>query len=457
MKYTHAVHYSSEPLYTATSSCILFIFVILSYTSDPNLLQHSALHQKGIEEELIYKPASVSKINENNMTLGGSDGNRLKENGLVNKPTNGGSPIVRLSTLGKHPSVLIVGRNYKDDDDHDDQKGVVKKESSNNNGQNNYDPHSLTIYVAEFCNTVLGKQASKLAERFRLGNKLLTLVNATGIVLREHYLSSPWMFASLLKTRIQRFLEAFKSVLMALFIDTLIYGIFFPSDGKCESYQAKQSCLTPQSKLGGNQCMWNKDANIPCTSTPPPKDIISILILSLVITILMKPMTKLVAIASKACECRPQFELWGKFWNTSSWLGSLHHASYLDYSPLAMAFVQNEKNKQKEMKNLLSQSADRQWDDGDIESNANSGVSSPQHSTKPQAPNMDQLRRQLSNVFKERHPEEDRDEFPELDVAEEDEEIVFRLIETLEEEDRIARNCFEQLYSPYEGTISHPV
>jgi hypothetical protein len=216
----------------------------------------------------------------------------LKDNGLVIKPNNGGgSPIVRLSTLGKHPSVLIVGRSYDNNDgDLDNETSSVKKETIKNDGQeSSHGPLSLTIYVAEFCNTVLGKQASKLAERFRLGNKLLTLVNATGIVLREHYLTSPWMFASLLKTRIQRFLKAFKSILMALFIDTLIYGIFFPSDGHCESYQLKQTCLEPQSKLGGNQCVWNKDATIRCTPVDPPRNVISVLILALVITVLIRP------------------------------------------------------------------------------------------------------------------------------------------------------------------------
>ena len=385
------------------------------------------------------------------MKMGGSGEHRLKEEGLVIKSTNGGSPIVRLSTLGKHPSVLIIGRDQKDD------KGEeLKNESSNNDGQVNPDPHSLSILIAEFSNTVLGTQASKLAERFRLGNKLLTLANATAIILKEHYLSSPWMFASLFKTRIQRFLGAFKTILMALFIDTLIYGVFFPSDGHCESYQAKQTCLVPQSQLGGNQCVWNKDATIPCTPTPPPRDIVSVLVLSLLITVFMKPMTKLIAVASKVCERRPRFESWGKFWNTNSWLGSLHHASYLDYSPLAMAFMQNEKNKkQLEKKILTSSSVDRESDDGDVESRPMSGLTSPQPSTKSHAPNLEQLRRSLSSVFKQRHLDEDHDEFPELNVGEEDEDIVFRLIETLEEEDRIARTCFEQLYSPYEGPPTH--
>ena len=391
------------------------------------------------------------------MIAGSGVEDRLKEEGLVVKPSKGGhSPIVRLSTLGKHPSVLIIGRNHKDDGDHDEKDEVLKNESSHNDGQVNHDPHSLAVFVAEFCNTVLGKQASKLAERFRLGNKLLTLVNGTAIVLKEHYLSSAWMFASLFKTRIQRFLDAFKSILLALFIDTLIYGLFYPSDGHCESYQSQQACLVPQSRLGGNQCVWNKDTAIPCAPTPPPRDIFSILILSLVITVFTKPMTKLIKIASKACECRPRFELWGKRWNTNSWIGSLHHASYLDYSPLAMAFVQNEKNKvlgEKATPSLPSEHGKWDDDDFDIESDPSSFAAALQ---QPHSPNLHHLQGELSNVSNQRHPDDDFDGFSELDEGDVDEDIVFSVIETLDEGDRITRTCFEQLYSPYEGTVTHP-
>ena len=39
----------------------------------------------------------------------------------------------------------------------------------------------------------------------------------------------------------------------------------------------------------------------------------------------------------------------------------------------------------------------------------------------------------------------------------EEEEFLFRLSETREEEGRLARTCLEQLYSPYEGTATHPL
>ena len=137
-------------------------------------------------------------------------------------------------------------------------------------------------------------------------------------------------------------------------MDTLIYGIFFPSDGKCETYLTKQTCLLPQAKLGGNQSTWEKEATVRCSPKEPPSNVITVLILALVITVLMRPALILVEVMAKACECRPRFESWSKHWSTNSWIGSLHHASYLDYSPLAMAFVHHEKNKKLDEQNNVS-------------------------------------------------------------------------------------------------------
>ena len=244
--------------------------------------------------------------------------------------------------MGDHPSVVIISRSQKSQKD--EHNGDKKKDGDAN--VNDDEPNSLAALTAEFCNNVLGKEAWKRAERFRLGNKLLTMKNALAIILREHYFTASWMFASLFRTRTLRFLECFKTLLMAMFIDTLIYGIFFPSDGKCESYQTKRACLVPQSKLGGNQCVWSHDAAIRCTTTPAPNDLISNLILALVITVLIRPALLLLDMLTKICERRPRFELWWKRWNANSWFGSLHHASYLDYSPLALAFVYHDETKQ---------------------------------------------------------------------------------------------------------------
>ena len=282
-----------------------------------------------------------------------------------------------------------------------------------------HDPNSLSYLTAEFCNVVLGREASKRAERFQLGNKLLTLRSAIAIVLREHYFCAAWMFASLLKTRTQRFLDCFKTLLIALFIDTLIYGIFYPSDGNCEKLQTNHACLVPQAKLGGNQCVWDKAATR-CSPIDPPKNIISVLILALVITVLLKPVVLLIDVLSSVCECRPRFESWFKRWNTDSWLGSLHHASYLDYSPLAMAFIHHDKvikNHKIELENLASST----------------------HSSSGEG-----------------HEEVEEDDEILRDVElgeleeEGEEEFLFQLNETREEEGRNAKTIMARFHSPHE-------
>ena len=290
-----------------------------------------------------------------------------------------------------------------------------------NKDEASHDPNSLSYLTAEFCNVVLGREASKRAERFQLGNKLLTMKSAIAIVLREHYFCSAWMFASLLKTRTQRFLDCFKTLLVALFIDTLIYGIFYPSDGKtCETLQTNHACSVPQAKLGGNQCVWNKEASIRCTPVEPPRNVISVLILALVITILMRPVLLAIDLLSILCERRPRFESWWKGWNTSSWLGSLHHSSYLDYSPLAMAFVHHDKVTKFQKENL-----------------ENIAASMTMHATSGEG-----------------HEGEEDEMLRDVEVGgleeEDEEEFLFQLNETREEEGRNAKTILERFHSPYE-------
>ena len=304
-----------------------------------------------------------------------------------------------------------------DDDDDQDEFDLTKEF---NKDEASHDPNSLSYLTAEFCNVVLGREASKRAERFQLGNKLLTMKSAIAIVLREHYFCCAWMFASLLKTRTQRFLDCFKTLLVALFIDTLIYGIFYPSDGKCEQFQTDHACSVPQAKLGGNQCVWDKGATIRCTTVDPPKNVISVLILALVITVFMRPVLLMIGLLSSVCERRPRFESWWKAWNTNSWLGSLHHASYLDYSPLAMAFVHHDKVTKFNKQNLE-----------DIASTLT------MHAT--------------SGEGREGEEEETlRDvELGGLE-AEDEEGFLFQLNESREEEGRHAKTILERFHSPYE-------
>ena len=315
--------------------------------------------------------------------------------------------------------MLIVNRNQKaDDDDDDEDEFDLTKEF--NKDEASLDPNSLSYLTAEFCNIVLGREASKRAERFQLGNKLLTLQSAISIVLREHYFTAAWMFASLLKTRTQRFLDCFKTLLVALFIDTLIYGIFYPSDGKCETYQTDHACSIPQAKLGGNQCVWNKEATIRCTPVDPPRNVISVLILALVITVLMRPALLVIDFLSSVCERRPRFESWWKHWSTNSWLGSLHHSSYLDYSPLAMAFVHHDKVTKFHNENLEKLA-----------------TSLTMHNTSEVG---------LNGVGEEAV----RDvEVGGLD-EEDEEEFLFQLNETREEEGRNAKTILERFHSPHE-------
>ena len=134
-----------------------------------------------------------------------------------------------------------------------------------------------------------------------------------------------------------------KELLCLLFIDTLIYGIFFPSDGQCDSPNTKQSCLEPQSQIfrGQSLCSWDREENI-CRLKPPPNSIYFLLLIAFIIIVLAKPLDILLRyLLEKYLSLRPDFEKWGI--DTNSWIGSVHHKSVMDVSPLAIALRIGEK------------------------------------------------------------------------------------------------------------------
>jgi len=159
--------------------------------------------------------------------------------------------------------------------------------------------------------------------------------------LLQHYLTAPWMFPSMLNTRVQRFLDCMRVCLLAVMIETVIYGVFFPSDGRCEAFRSFKECTADKSMVlnGKTVCEWLKRER-KCQTTPMPKEVIFTLLIALVILILMKPVDMVMGLLQEViCAKRPRLELLDPRLITNSWLGSVHHSNYVDESPLALAFV----------------------------------------------------------------------------------------------------------------------
>ena len=110
------------------------------------------------------------------------------------------------------------------------------------------------ILIAQFSNHVL-------PEYYTSNEKLLTRKtgkqtvdkklwkDAFTTVRRNHYLTAMFYGSSLRESRTLRFLAMSRKILLFLFIDTVVFGVFFPSDASCHGLKTKSTCLEPQSKV----------------------------------------------------------------------------------------------------------------------------------------------------------------------------------------------------------------
>ena len=153
---------------------------------------------------------------------------------------------------------------------------------------------------------------------------------------RTHYICSAFFGSSLRLSRTLRYIDMCKMVLLGIFIDTMIYGIFFPSDSTCTKLMTKSVCLSFPSKIiaGATLCQWNKTSG--CGTLPPPQSITLTLLIAFIIIIFIIPLDYGVGyIIENFASRRPILEKWGL--STIDWLGSVYHKIGDDNSPLQAA------------------------------------------------------------------------------------------------------------------------
>jgi hypothetical protein len=154
---------------------------------------------------------------------------------------------------------------------------------------------------------------------------------------RTHWICHMFYGTCLAESRTLRFLEACRIVLLGLFIDTVIFGVFFPSDGTCDEFTKKKECLAIPSQLiaGATMCAWDGAA---CATSPKPTSLTFTLLIAFVIMMFIIPLDYCVGyFQERYASKRPALEKWGM--NTDSWLGSVHHSRESDVSPLETAFA----------------------------------------------------------------------------------------------------------------------
>ena len=122
----------------------------------------------------------------------------------------------------------------------------------------------------------------------------LIYASKRGVLLRtifaEHEYTSIFTDAPLASTRTDRFLELATDIVIALFISTLFFGVFYPSDQTCPSNITKSTCLAAPSKVqaGSSLCQWDKSSRS-CSLNPPPSDTTFTIIAALLCGIICLP------------------------------------------------------------------------------------------------------------------------------------------------------------------------
>lgn len=121
---------------------------------------------------------------------------------------------------------------------------------------------------------------------------LLTSIN-DNIVVRyfrvlkaEHKLFFPLFGMSISETRTIRFVAFALGMLLDMFWDTVIFGVLYPSDSTCETYQTADSCTADQRYGGGDLCEWDGSG---CSLAAPSNSIVFIIVLSILVSTLTIP------------------------------------------------------------------------------------------------------------------------------------------------------------------------
>ena len=116
------------------------------------------------------------------------------------------------------------------------------------------DSFEKKILTAKFSNEVLPKtytfyEGALELKRGKYKFKSSTWTDAAYTIRHRHYFTAMLYRSSLCVSRTLRYLEMCRKVLLYIFIDTVIYGVYFPSDATCTTYVSKAECLSLPSKV----------------------------------------------------------------------------------------------------------------------------------------------------------------------------------------------------------------
>eukprot|EP01032_Pedospumella_encystans_P007530 gene7530-9027_t len=142
-------------------------------------------------------------------------------------------------------------------------------------------------------------------------------------ILRYHKYSAAFVGRSLQHTRVLRWTNVCLGLLVTLFINTLIYGIFYPDEGECQDKLTRDECLSEMSSVyDARLCRWEEDITVidggNCSLNPPPQYFVFIIVVVLITVLISLPVQFAYEyLLFTVCFRRPRLEfcgLTGEFW-----------------------------------------------------------------------------------------------------------------------------------------------
>lgn len=130
------------------------------------------------------------------------------------------------------------------------------------------DPIIPTVLIAEFTDQVIPSvyalnKGELLFERGKYKVNASAWADSLRTLRRTHYATGMLYGSSMRISRTLRFLEMVRIILLGIFIDTLIYGVYFPSDSTCAVYTTKETCIFLPSKVHTRPLYFHSTCAVP--------------------------------------------------------------------------------------------------------------------------------------------------------------------------------------------------
>ena len=128
----------------------------------------------------------------------------------------------------------------------------------------------------------------------------------------------PWLWffseASLVNTRVARFIMSFYFILTSVFVSTVLYGVYYPVTNPCASFNGHGAeCLQVPSPIlsGDSQCSYDISNGV-CSLRPPPQDAAFLITVAFITILVLIPFNLVIFLVLKVvCSKRPRLEAFG--------------------------------------------------------------------------------------------------------------------------------------------------